>query len=256
MRTFRQHQYLLAVVGIAAVMMLSPGFATAAYDQSNQSQYQDQSQELQRCGQPEPQPSPKHAAGTADRQPTAAARLRHPGRDHDSGHGQPRDSAGHRARSEDEEWSREYRQAGFLRRRVDNRLHVNAQAKRLPDAELEKDTYDNLGDNLSQSVQVRAQNGMVTLQGQLDNWSQVADAIDAAFKAGATQVNSQFSVAGAGAMAQGGAGGYYPPSGYAPGQQGQPILPAVRRASRARPLRAPWVDRPTWAGRLRRVPAI
>jgi osmotically-inducible protein OsmY len=100
---------------------------------------------------------------------------------------------------------------------IDNRLHVRAQARRLPDAELERDTYDNLGDHLGWSVQVRAQNGTVTLQGRLDNWNQVADAIDAAFAAGATQVNSQFVVAGAAAMARGGAAdGYYPPYGYAP----------------------------------------
>ena len=46
----------------------------------------------------------------------------------------------------------------------------------------------------------------------------MADAIDAAFAAGASQVNSQFSVSAGTATAQAGAGGY----GYAPSQQGQP----------------------------------
>jgi osmotically-inducible protein OsmY len=107
---------------------------------------------------------------------------------------------------------------------IDNRLHVRAQARRLPDAELERDTYDNLGDHLGWSVQVQAQNGTVTLQGRLDNWNQVADAIDAAFAAGATQVNSRFSVAAARTMARGGAAdGYYPPYGYAPRSRPGPM---------------------------------
>jgi osmotically-inducible protein OsmY len=103
---------------------------------------------------------------------------------------------------------------------IDNRLHVNAQARRLPDAELEKDTSDILGGGLGDRVQVQAQNGRVTLQGQLDTWRQVADAIDAAFKTGATQVNSQFSVAGA--IAQGSGQGYggAQANRYAPSQQG------------------------------------
>jgi osmotically-inducible protein OsmY len=119
------------------------------------------------------------------------------------------------------------------RQSIDNRLHVSARVRRLPDAQLEKDINDKLGDELSPNVQVRAQNGTVTLQGQLDNWQQVADAIDAAFAAGATQVNSQFAVAGAGAMAQGGAaGGAYPSYGYTPGPQGQlPYAPRGRQGA-------------------------
>ena len=60
----------------------------------------------------------------------------------------------------------------------------------------------------------------------------MADAIDAAFAAGAVQVNSQFSVASAGGMAQGGAaGGRYPSYGYAQSQPGQPSYTPRGRSS-------------------------
>jgi osmotically-inducible protein OsmY len=202
--------------------MLSPGFATAAYDQSNQPQYQDQSQSYNTAGSQNP-----GQFRNMRLEQQIAGQLRQ------QGYGTQGEimilATGNRVillgtvpDQRTKNGAENIAKQTSSGARVDNRLHVNAQAKRLPDAELEKDTYDNLGGDLSQSVQVRAQNGMVALQGQLDNWNQVADAIDAAFKAGASQVNSQFSVAGAGAMAQGGAGGYSPPSGYAPSQQAYP----------------------------------
>jgi osmotically-inducible protein OsmY len=89
----------------------------------------------------------------------------------------------------------------------------------MSDAQLESDVDNRLPGSLSQQVQVQAQNGTVTLQGHVDNWNQVADAIDAAFAAGASLVNSQFAVGAAGSTAQGGA---YPSYGYPAGQQGQP----------------------------------
>lgn len=103
-------------------------------------------------------------------------------------------------------------------RSIDNRLHVASRARRMSDSQLTSSIKDRLPDDLSQNVQVQARNGTATLRGRLDTWDQVADAIDAAFASGASQVNSQFSVGAAGATAQGEA---YPSYGYTPGQQGQ-----------------------------------
>ncbi len=102
---------------------------------------------------------------------------------------------------------------------VDDRLHVVDQPRQISDAQLQSKVTDKLSRDAARAVQVQAQNGTVVLQGHLNNWSQAADAIDAAFAAGATQVNSQLTVGAATAQA-GGAGGYYPSYGYAPGQQG------------------------------------
>lgn len=239
MRTARQHKFMpmYVVLATAAVVALGPGWAAAAYERDNeppyqnqqQYQYQDQDQGDQSYQQP---PRPAQSQGRDMRlEQQIAGTLRQ------QGYGTQGEimilATGNRVillgtvpdnRTKDgvEKAAKQI----ATRQSIDNRLHVSARARRLPDAQLEKNTNDKLGDELSQNVQVRAQNGTVTLQGQLDNWQQVADAIDAAFAAGATQVNSQFAVAGAGAMAQGGAaGGAYPSYGYTPGQQGQPSYP-------------------------------
>jgi osmotically-inducible protein OsmY len=101
---------------------------------------------------------------------------------------------------------------------IDNRLHVVTQAKQLSNTQLENNITNNLPDHLKQSVQVSVQNGTATLQGHANNWNQVADAINAAFAAGATRVNSEFTVGVGTGTAQ--AGGGAPVYGYAPGQEG------------------------------------
>jgi len=97
---------------------------------------------------------------------------------------------------------------------VDNRLHARAQARRVPDEQLQSSIQDQLPQDLSSDVRIQARNGTVTMQGQVDSWTQMADAIDAAFAAGATQVNSQLNVSGM--AAAGGQGQIY---GYQPGQR-------------------------------------
>ncbi len=233
MRTDRQQQRILMYVVLAtvAVVALGPGWATAAYNRDNQQQYQNQQQHQDdQSYQP-----PSRAAQTQGRdmplEQQIASRLRQQGY---GAQGEIMILAtdnrvillGTVPDNTTKDGAEKAAKQIATRQSIDNRLHVNAQARRIPDTQLAKDTNDKLGDELSQNVQVRAQNGTVTLQGHLDNWRQVADAIDAAFASGATQVNSQFSVAGAAAMAQGeAAGGYYPSYGYAPGQQGQPSYP-------------------------------
>jgi osmotically-inducible protein OsmY len=104
---------------------------------------------------------------------------------------------------------------------VDNRLHVaapGAPARQLNDTQLESKITSNLSDDLRRDVRVSVQNGTATLQGHVNDWNEMADAIDAAFSAGAGRVNSQF-VVGAG-MATAQADGAAPSYGYAPGQQG------------------------------------
>ncbi len=121
---------------------------------------------------------------------------------------------------------------------VSNRPHVAAQARQIDDNQLQNRIHDQLRGDLRQDVQVSVQNGTATLQGSLDNWRQVADAIDAAFAAGASRVNSQFTV-GAGAPSYGYIPGQQAPSGrqgfegqqgYAQGQPG-----ATGRAGQASP---------------------
>jgi len=234
MTRFRQRKGIpsYAVVGIVAVLALSAGWATVAYSQDNQQQYQNQQSQNQYQDQDQSSQSYQQQRSSQDQSQIRNMRLEQQiaSRLRQQGYGTQGEimilATGNRVillgtvpDQRTKSGAENIAKQASSGARVDNRLHVNAQARRLPDAELEKNTYDKLGDNLSQSVQVRAQNGTVTLQGQLDNWRQVADAIDAAFASGATQVNSQFNVAGAGAMAQGGAGtGNYP----SPGQQGQP----------------------------------
>ncbi|MCL5281447.1 MAG: BON domain-containing protein [Planctomycetes bacterium] len=232
MRTMKLHKCILryAIVATAALLVLGPGWALAASNQDNQQyqnqqQYQDQGQSNQSYQYQSPSRTTQAQGRDMRLEQQIASRLRQ------QGYGAQGEimilATGNRVYllgnvpdNRTKDGAEKVAKQIASRQSIDNRLHVNAQAKRMSNAELEKDTYDKLGDSLSQDVQVRAQNGTVTLQGQLDNWRQVADAVDAAFAAGATQVNSQFSVAGAGAMAQGGAA--YPPYGYAPGQPGQP----------------------------------
>jgi osmotically-inducible protein OsmY len=231
MRTARQQEFMkYMIMAMVAVVVLGSGWATAAYDRDNQQQYQSQQQyQDQDQGDQSYQP-PSRTAQMQGRdmrlEQQIASRLRQ------QGYGTQGEimilATGNRVillgtvpdnRTKDgvEKAAKQF----ATRQSIDNRLHVRTQARRVSDDQLAKDTNDKLSDELSENVQVQARNGTVTLQGQLDNWRQVADAIDAAFAAGATQVNSQFSVAGATGMARGGAGGTYPSYGYAPDQQGQ-----------------------------------
>ncbi|OHB63618.1 MAG: hypothetical protein A2Y76_03360 [Planctomycetes bacterium RBG_13_60_9] len=82
---------------------------------------------------------------------------------------------------------------------VDNRLHVQRQAGRLDDDQLEQSVQrqiERLASDQAQNIQVRVQNGRVTLQGRVDSWQNMADVIDAAFAAGAQQVASQLTTSG------------------------------------------------------------
>jgi osmotically-inducible protein OsmY len=220
-----------AVLATVAVLVLGPGWTIAAYDQDNQPQdwppYEDQDQRNPYYQQPSRSPQVQGRDMPLEQQ--IAGRLRQ------QGYGARGEimilATGNRVillgtvpdNRTKEGVERVARQVA-ARQSMDNRLHVNAQAKRVSDARLVKDTYDKLGDDLRPHVRVWAQNGTVTLEGQLDDWQQVADAIDTAFAAGATQVNSRFVVAGAGAMARDGAAdGSYPPYGYAPRDRPGPL---------------------------------
>jgi osmotically-inducible protein OsmY len=224
------------------VALLGPGFASAAYDQG--SQRQDQNQDRDQDDQSyQPQARTRQSQ---DRQPALSAQ----GQSRDmrleqriastlrqQGFGEQGEimilATGNRVillgnvpdqrtKSGAEQATRQIASG----QTVDNRLHVVARARRVPDSQLEKTITDRLPSGLSQDIQVQARDGTVTLQGQLDSWTQVADAIDAAFAAGASQVNSQFTVRGAGAMAREDAGDY-PAYGYTPGQQ-RPRAPTAR----------------------------
>jgi osmotically-inducible protein OsmY len=243
MRTAKHYQSILryAILATMAMPVFGPGWAMAAYGQQDQQQYQNQQQyqdqdqdEGDQSYQPPSRPSQSQGRDMRLEQ-QIASRLRQ------QGYGAQGEimilATGNRVillgtvpDNRTKEGVEKTAKQIATRQSIDNRLHVRAQARRIPDAQLEKDTNDKLSEGLSENVQVQARNGTVTLQGQLDNWRQVADAIDAAFAAGASQVNSQFSVAGAGAMARGGAAGGHPSYGYAPGPQGQPAY-----APRGRP---------------------
>jgi osmotically-inducible protein OsmY len=117
--------------------------------------------------------------------------------------------------------------------RVDNRLHVVEQPRQVTDAQLQSRVTDKLSGDAAKTVRVQAQNGTVVLQGHLNNWSQAADAIDAAFAAGAQRVNSQLTVGATTAQA----GEYYPSYGYTPGTPGQPGTMGSRAQAMAADLR-------------------
>ena len=232
MRTFRQSMY--AVLAIAVAMVFGAGVASAAYDQGDQDQgqqYQNQQQD-QYPGADQGDQSQQYQGRNLQLERQIARQLRNQGFGEQGeimilatgdrvillGNVPDRDSKNGAEQAA--------KQVSGVQR-VDNRLHAVSQPRQMSDSQLQRDTYRRLPDRLAQNVKVQAQNGTVTLQGNLDNWKDAADAIDAAFASGAQQVNSQIMVgaatAGAGryGATSGAAGGYAPSYGYAPGTRGQ-----------------------------------
>jgi hyperosmotically inducible protein len=220
MKTVARHRSLqmCAVLVLAGVMILT-GPATAAYNQGNNQQgpYQGQAQ---RQGYQAPQRGP---ARNMQIEQQLASQLRN------EGYGEQGQimilALGNRVVLLGTVPNNAKKTgAGDLARsvpgveNVDNRLHVMKEGRQVSDVQLRKNIDDNLPDNLRKTVQVQAQSGVVTLTGRAQNWNEVADAIDAAFAAGAQEVNSHFSVAGA--------QGYFPSYGYMPGQEGTAGVPA------------------------------
>ena len=172
MRTAKHHTSILtyAVLATAAVLVVGPGWALAGFNQDNQAQYQDQGNPSY---QPQSRSSPSQGRDMRLEQ-QIASRLRQ------QGYGTQGEimilATGNRVillgtvpDDKMKDGVEKVAKQIATRQSIDNRLHVNAQSRRLPDAELTKDTHDKLSDDLSQNVQVRAQNGTVTLQGHVDN---------------------------------------------------------------------------------------
>ncbi|MEN6337894.1 MAG: BON domain-containing protein, partial [Phycisphaerales bacterium] len=88
---------------------------------------------------------------------------------------------------------------------VDNRLHVSTGSARQNDSQLRRQIEQQLRNQTAagQNVQVQVRNGRVTLNGQVDNWQEVADVLDTAFASGARNVTSQLNASqGQSAMSQ------------------------------------------------------
>ncbi len=227
MGTFRQFTY--AVLAIATATILGASVASAAYDQDQGQQYQNQQQDQYQYQGDQYQ---QYQSRNLQLERQIAQQLRN------QGFGQQGEimilATGDRVillgNVPDRDSRNGVEQAAKQVpgvQRVDNRLHVMRQARQMSDSQLQNDTSRRLPDRVAQNVRVQAQYGTVTLQGNLNNWEDAADAIDAAFAAGAQQVNSQIMV-GAGTAGMGGygapsgaAGGYAPSYGYAPGTGGQ-----------------------------------
>ncbi len=226
MKAMKQHQLMrmYAVLTVAAVMVLGLGLMAAASDRNNnQGQYGQpgQNQNYDRGDQYDRSSSAQSQTRNLPLERQIAGALRQ------AGYGTQGEimilatgnqvtllgtvpSSGQKSGAEDIV-------KGVARGlSVKNRLHVASQAGQMNDTQLQSKINDRLSDDLKRSVQVSVQNGTATLQGNVNDWSQVADAIDAAFSAGASRVNSQFTVGTATAQAPGAAPSY----GYIPGQQG------------------------------------
>ena len=71
---------------------------------------------------------------------------------------------------------------------VDNRIVVLSQARRKSDTQLQQDIRQQLSrlpNGIGRNIQVQARNGRIILRGQVNDWIAMADAIHAAFNAGA-----------------------------------------------------------------------
>ena len=87
---------------------------------------------------------------------------------------------------------------------VDNRLVVLSEATRKSGTQLTQDIQRQLSrlpGDAGQNIQVQSRNGRIILRGQVDNWLAMADAIQAAFTAGAPYVVSQITTTGQGQYA-------------------------------------------------------
>jgi len=79
---------------------------------------------------------------------------------------------------------------------VDNRIVVFSQSRRKSDAQLQRDIQQQLSrlpNGTDQNIRVQARNGRITLRGQVNDWPSMADAIHAAFNAGASYIVSQIT---------------------------------------------------------------
>ena len=81
---------------------------------------------------------------------------------------------------------------------VDNRLQVSEGTGRLNDQQLQQRIQQQLRSQTSagQNIQVQVRNGRVMLSGQVNDWQEMADVLEAAFAAGAQNVTSQLSTTG------------------------------------------------------------
>jgi osmotically-inducible protein OsmY len=221
MKTFTQSRgmQMCAVLALAAITIFVARPVTAAYNQGNE----------QRSMQDQSQGEDSSAAGAARNlqlERRIASRLR------SQGYGQAGQimilAMGNRVillgnvpDDETKDGVERITKQVAAGTRVDDRLHVVSQPQQMSDTQLQAKVADKLPGDTAKTIDVQAQNGTVLLRGHLDNWTQAADVIDAAFAAGAQRVSSQLTIgAGATAQAGGAAGGYYPPYGYAPGQPG------------------------------------
>ncbi len=119
---------------------------------------------------------------------------------------------------------------------VDNRIVVLSQARRKSDTQLQQDIRQQLSrlpNGMGRNIQVQARNGRIILRGQVNDWIAMADAIHAAFNAGASYIVSQITTGqmdrgygrmgtdqGRGQTGQGRYGaGQQSQGGYAAGQQ-------------------------------------
>lgn len=83
------------------------------------------------------------------------------------------------------------------RRQIDVRLQVSDGRGQMSASQLEQRIQQQVRQGqpqLARQIDVRAQQGEVTLNGEMDNWHEMADVIEAAFAAGAERVTSRLSV--------------------------------------------------------------
>ncbi len=79
---------------------------------------------------------------------------------------------------------------------VDNRIVVTSQARRKSDTQLQRDIQQQLSrlpNGVGRNIQVQARNGRIVLRGRVNDWMAMADAIHAAFNAGAPYIVSQIT---------------------------------------------------------------
>ncbi len=207
MKTFRQHKRMPActVLATTALMIVSPSMP-AAYDQRSrreprqQQQYEGQTYQQEQPMQPS-RPLNVSQCRNPEIEQQVAQRLRQ------QGFGEEGRililAVGNRVillgtvpdQNMKQQAARVAQQASGARE-IDNRLQVRRQTRQMNDVQLEQNVQQQLPSDLAQDLQVQAQNGRVTIQGTVRSWQDVADAVEAAFAAGAQQVTSRLTVGG------------------------------------------------------------
>jgi len=205
MGTFRDREFMLVGAALTTVILIVGAGAASDYGQ-NQQQYGDQTSQQQGYSSGSRMGSRAGMQGNRNQQleKQVASQLR------DQGLGQQGQilvlAIGNRVillgQVPDQNLRQQADQAAHQVSgvsQVDNRLVVLSETTRKSGTQLTRDIQNQLNRlpaNAGQNIQVQSRNGRIILRGQVDNWSVMADAIQAAFTAGAPYVVSQITTAG------------------------------------------------------------